>query len=84
MSHIIKKQINAAGTNAANDFWQRLEPVLGKAGYNKQEIAALCASVSRTGLLVPASAFGGMAYMPTPWLEELGALADIESATNRT
>jgi hypothetical protein len=43
------------------------------------KLARLCASVSRTGLIIPMSAFGGMVYMPTPWLEELGGLADLES-----
>ena len=81
LSQVIKKQIDAGGPNAANDFWQRLEPALEKAGYEKGEIAALSASVSRTGLLTPVSAFGGMVYMPTPWLDQLGALADLESAT---
>jgi hypothetical protein len=69
----------ASGTNAANDFWQRLEPALEASGYAKNEIGPLCASVSRTGLIIPMSAFGGMVYMPTPWLEELGGLADLES-----
>jgi hypothetical protein len=81
LSQVIKKQIDAGGPNAANDFWQRLEPALEKAGYEEGEIAALSASVSRTGLLTPVSAFSGMVYMPTPWLDQLGALADLESAT---
>jgi hypothetical protein len=42
------------------------------------EIEPLCASLSRTGLLLPASAYGEMIYMPTPWLTELATLADIE------
>jgi hypothetical protein len=49
LSQVIKRQTNALGPNAANDFWQRLEHALEKAGYDKGQIAALCASVSRTG-----------------------------------
>jgi hypothetical protein len=43
-----------------------------------EETAGLLAAVSRTGLLAPVSAFGGLAYFPTPWLQQLGELADLE------
>lgn len=76
----IRRSILAAGTNAANDFWQQLHLALQNAGYPNGEISALCASVSRTGLFVPSSAFSGMAYMDTPWLLELGTLADLDAA----
>jgi hypothetical protein len=42
------------------------------------EVLALCASVSRTGLLVPLGAFGGVIYSDSAWLEELGTLAELE------
>lgn len=45
------------------------------AGYPNAEATALCAAVSRTGLIVPLSAFGDTAYMDSPW--ELGELADL-------
>ena len=77
----IRREIVAAGPNAPNDFYQRLTKALETSGY-KSEIDALCASVSRTGLLVPASAFSAMVYMPTPWLEQLGQLADVEGILN--
>jgi hypothetical protein len=79
----IRREIAAAGTNAANDFWQRLEPALVASHYEKNEIGALCASVSRTGLIIPVSAIGGMVYVPAPWLDELGRLADLESMASR-
>jgi hypothetical protein len=60
------------------DFWKRLRSDLEASGYQPPIIEPLCASLSRTGLLLPASAYGGMIYMPTPWLQELGTLADIE------
>jgi hypothetical protein len=62
----------------AGDFWKTLKSELEAAGYQSAVIAPLCASLSRTGLLLPASAWGGMIYMPTPWLDELGKIADIE------
>jgi hypothetical protein len=55
MSYAVVLRIAAAGTSAKDDFWQQLEPALIKAGYRKEEVGALCSSVSRTGLLAPAS-----------------------------
>jgi hypothetical protein len=81
MSYAVVRRIAAAGTSAKDDFWQQLEPALIKAGYRKDEVGALCSSVSRTGLLAPASGFGAMVYLATPWLDELGTLVDIETAT---
>jgi hypothetical protein len=74
----VSRKIVAAGPDAPNDFWQTLKSELEAGHYPASEIDPLCASVSRYGLLVPVSAWGGMVYMPTPWLEELGALADVE------
>ena len=77
----IRRKIIAAGPKAPNDFFQRLTQELQASGY-KSEIEALCASVSRTGLLTPMSAFSSVVYMPTPWLDELGQLADVEGVVN--
>lgn len=74
----IRREIVAAGAGAPNDFWQKLKSELEAGSYPAAEIGPLCTSVSRYGLLVPVSAFGGMVYMPTLWLDELGALADVE------
>jgi hypothetical protein len=64
--------------NVPGDFWKNLRSALETSGYQPGEIEPLCASLSRTGLLLPASAYGGMIYMPTPWLTELATLADVE------
>jgi hypothetical protein len=52
------------------DFWKTLKSELEASGYQLAVITPLCASLSRTGLLLPGSAWGGMIYMPTPWLDE--------------
>jgi len=67
----------AGGEKIANDFWQKIQATMKEAGYSAGEISALCATVSRTGILVPVSAFGTTAYMPSPWLNELGSLTSI-------
>ena len=78
-AYSIRKNIASRGKGAPNDFWQQLEAALKEAGFDNNEIPALCVSVSRTGLVIPASALsGGMLYMATPWLDELGSLADLE------
>jgi len=74
----IRREIIGAGPDAPNDFWERLKSELEASRYPANEIDSLCASISRTGLLVPVSAWGAMVYMPTPWLEKLGTLADLE------
>jgi hypothetical protein len=60
------------------EFWKQLRAALETSGYQPKEIEPLCASLGRTGLLLPASAYGGMIYLPTPWLDELETLADVE------
>ncbi|MGY3452866.1 hypothetical protein [Bradyrhizobium sp. USDA 4353] len=74
----VKRKMVDVGSDATNDFWQALKSSLESGGYPAAEIDALCASVSRYGLLVPVSAWGGLVYMPSPWLDELGDLADVE------
>lgn len=74
----IRRMIISSGPSAANDFWQQLESSLESGGYSKSEVTALCAAITRTGLLTGGSAFGGLVYMDTPWLMQLGKLADLE------
>jgi hypothetical protein len=74
----IRRKIVAAGPGAQNDFWQQFSAQLEASGY-KNVIFPLCASVSRTGLLLPVSALAGVVYTWSPWLEELGELVDIEA-----
>lgn len=82
---VARREIANSETDVANDFCQRLFFALEQAGYSKEEVGALLTTVSRTGLVVPQSAYDGMVYMPTPWLDELGRLADLENvgASNR-
>jgi hypothetical protein len=79
MAYRARKAIQEADPKGANDFWQRLEKSLEAGRYSKAEVQALCASLLRTGLLIALSAFGGLVYMDTPWLVELGDLANLEA-----
>jgi hypothetical protein len=74
-----RKAVQDAGPEAANDFWQRLEKSLETSRYSKGEVQALCGSLLRTGLLIALSGYGGLVYMDTPWLGELGHLANLEA-----
>jgi hypothetical protein len=68
----------------ANKFNDNLRTMLGEAGYNPAEMEALLTSVASTGLLSSASAWGGLAYVPTPWLKELCTLANLEAMTTKS
>jgi hypothetical protein len=74
----IRKKIEAAGS-PANTFWQDLQVELQNGGYEPRVIHALCASLSRTGILLPMSAVSSIAYIDSLWLKELGELADLEA-----
>jgi hypothetical protein len=65
------------------EFSNRLKSELSASGYQSFVIDPLCASLIRTGLLLPATGYGGvMVYLPTSWLDELGTLADVEGMAN--
>ena len=74
----LAKKNPSPSPESPNTFWQDLQSELAKGRYESAEIIALCASLSRTGLLVPVSAWGSTAYMSSPWLIQLGVLADLE------
>jgi hypothetical protein len=78
----VRKKIEAA--KSPNTFWQDLQVELQNGGYEPSVIRALCASLSRTGILLPLSGFGSITYMDTPWLMELGELADLEALAEET
>jgi hypothetical protein len=62
-----------------SEFGNRLRSEIMRSGYQSTEVDPLCASLGRTGLLLGASGYGGMmVFLPTPWLDELAALADVE------
>jgi hypothetical protein len=60
-----------------DEFWRSLKAHLTNGGYSEAEIQSLCASISRTGLLLPMSAWGAVVYVPSPWLSDLAKLADL-------
>lgn len=62
----------------ADEFDPLLRRLMDKAGYDRLEIEPLLTTVASAGLLASASAYGGLAYRPTPWLLELGKLANLE------
>jgi hypothetical protein len=62
-----------------DSFNEQLKSAVNYAGYSAEEVEALLTRVASTGLLSSASAWGGLAYVATPWLKELGDLAEVES-----
>jgi hypothetical protein len=65
-----------------NEFSNRPRSELMRSGY-QATIDPICASLGRTGLFLGASGYGGvMVYLPTPWLDELGMLADVEGVAS--
>jgi hypothetical protein len=76
----IKRSMTAEGAPFnTNEFATRLRSELITSRYSPTEIDPLCASLVRTGLLLAASGYGGVLVpLPTPWLDELGTLADVE------
>jgi hypothetical protein len=60
-------------------FWLPFKGSMEAGGYSEEQIIAICASVSRYGLLLPKSVWGGLIYHPSEWLVELGSLAELES-----
>ncbi|MGA7804426.1 hypothetical protein [Bradyrhizobium sp.] len=76
----IKRRMSATGAAFnTNEFANCLRSELTSSGYAQTEIDPLCASLVRTGLLLTASGYGGVIVpLPTSWLDELGALADVE------
>ncbi len=64
------------------NFWEVLSQSMKTGRYSEEEIAALAASVSRHGLLIPSSGYGGgILFEESPWLMELGKLVNAETMT---
>lgn len=77
---IILQRKKQEGVHSIDDnFWQLLQEAMQAGRYSAGELPALAASVSRYGIIVPVSAYGGIAYRPSPWLEELAKL--VSSST---
>lgn len=79
LAYVAQQEVKSQPPGSANDFSTRLDAALERANFEKPERDSLYAAVSRHGLLLPASAWGGLVYLPSPWLEELGELAHLES-----
>jgi hypothetical protein len=67
----------------AGDTWSLLKAELvPKTFKTQEELEAVCVSLMRTGLIIPVSAYGGLAYKFSPSIKQLGALAELELAAN--
>ncbi|WP_234052601.1 MULTISPECIES: hypothetical protein [unclassified Xanthobacter] len=79
-SCLCEADVSAQGDEErAAEFWRRLNTMAGKAGFALGDLHAICASLARTGLLVPIGSFGPAVHAPSPWLAEIRELIDIPS-----
>jgi hypothetical protein len=74
----IEKETRKDGEKQADTFNAELRQALEEAGYQELECEALLMGIGSTGLLSSASAWGGLVYVPTPWLSDVAELADFE------
>lgn len=58
-------------------FRESLAEMCKEAGIDDDERTFLCAALSRTGILIPVSAWGATVYHPSRLLQELGVLIDL-------
>ena len=79
----IVRQLGKPVEEVPDEFNKTLRETIVAAGYSDGEMEALLTTVASTGLLSSASAWGGLAFQPTPWLSELGQLADLERVSSR-
>lgn len=63
-------------TRETSNFGQEIRQVMKENGF--EDVDLILTSLARTGLIAIGSAWGGIAYNPTPWLLELGDLANLE------
>jgi hypothetical protein len=62
------------------DVWAGLQSELVPQPFKtKIDLEAVCAALPRTGLVIPMSAWGGIVYLFTNGVAQLGALADLEA-----
>lgn len=64
--------------DGVDQFWQPFKASMQSGNYSEEQMMAICASISRYGLLLPVSVWGGLIYHPSEWLVELGTLAEME------
>jgi hypothetical protein len=60
-----------------DEFWKKIRESLSS-NFSSDECNEVAAALTRTGLILPVSAWGGMAYIASPAPKELGRLAEIE------
>ena len=61
------------------DTWSLLKSELVPTTFaTNRELEAICASLMRTGLMIPASGFGALTYRFSEAIKQLGALAELE------
>jgi hypothetical protein len=60
-----------------NEFWNKLRESLSS-NFSFDELHEVAESLTRTGLILPIPALGGMHYVASPGLKELGQLAERE------
>jgi hypothetical protein len=60
-----------------DEFWKKIRENLSS-NFSSDECNEVAAALTRTGLILPGSAFGALAYIASPALKELGQLAEIE------
>ncbi|MCJ8507644.1 hypothetical protein MUU53_06915 [Rhizobium lemnae] len=75
----LQGEIESGAVGEVERFWGLLLERMQEAGYSERETAAIAAAVSRSGLVIPVSAYGGLAYRASPWLSELYSLVDSQT-----
>lgn len=61
-------------------FWPSFVGAMRERGFDEPQLRLHCAALAVHGLLSAASGWGALVYEPTPWLRELGLLADLAGA----
>lgn len=62
------------------DTWSLLKEELVPRTFSTQaELESVCASLLRTGLMLPTSGWGSLVYHPSESIKELGSLAELET-----
>ncbi|MGH6833995.1 MAG: hypothetical protein ACREC9_00255 [Methylocella sp.] len=60
-----------------DEFWKKIRESLSS-NFSSDECNEVAAALTRTGLILPVSAYGRLAYVASTALKELGQLAEIE------
>ena len=63
---------------ASENFWQQVREAAASTFPNKNDVEAVAAALTRTGLLVPASAWSDTVYVSGPELINLCEYAELE------